>query len=93
MHGDHRIYVSTQLDVARSGEISRDAELLGGRAQAEHIYDRRYHAAARLYLESVRPAECATLIVDNDDLASPRLRTPPRDDYGSFPATFVGNDP
>jgi uridine kinase len=82
MHWDHRIYVSTHLDVARSRGISRDAELLGGRSQAEDIYNRRYHAAARLYLESVRPAECATLIVDNDELASPRLRTPPREDHG-----------
>jgi uridine kinase len=50
--------------------------LLGDRSQAERSYDARYHAAARLYLESVRPEEHATLIIDNDDLASPRLRLP-----------------
>jgi uridine kinase len=76
MHWDHRVFVNTDLDVARSRGITRDAELLGGRSQAEHIYDKRYHAAARLYLESVHPAEHATLIVDNDDLAHPRLRLP-----------------
>jgi uridine kinase len=79
MHWDHRVFVNTRLDVARSRGTTRDSELFGGRSQAEQIYDTRYHAAARLYLESVHPAEQATLIVDNDDLANPGIRTPPGD--------------
>jgi uridine kinase len=71
---DHRIFVNTTLAVARARGTHRDAKQLGGLAQAELMYDLRYHAAARLYLDAVHPAEIATLVVDNDDLSKPGLR-------------------
>lgn len=70
---DHLIFVNTSLAVARSRGVCRDADRLGGQAAAERAFDERYHAASRIYLDTVRPAENATLIVDNDDLARPRL--------------------
>lgn len=75
-HWDHRVFVETSLAVARARGVARDAEQLGGAAEAESLYDERYHAAARLYLEQVRPGERATLVVQNDDPADPRLRFP-----------------
>lgn len=70
---DHRVFVDTELDVARSRGIDRDADRLGGREEASRAYDLRYHAACRLYLDTVRPKETATLVVVNDDPSRPRL--------------------
>lgn len=72
---DHRIYVDTSLDVARTRGAHRDTALFGGRARAEELYDARYHAACRLYLAEVDPARRATVVVANDDLAHPSVRT------------------
>jgi uridine kinase len=71
---DHRIFIDTDLAVARHRGTARDARQLGGLAKAEHMYDVRYHAAARRYLAAVDPAGRATLVVENTDLDSPRLR-------------------
>lgn len=71
---EHRIFVHTSLTVARARGLARDEAQLGGRVPAEEAYEQRYHAAARHYLDTVRPAGHATMIVDNDDLAHPRLR-------------------
>lgn len=76
-HWDHRIFVDTSLAVARARGLARDAEQLGGRAEAERLYGVRYHAAARIYFEAVQPRERATLVVHNDDLASPQLHLRP----------------
>ena len=71
---DHRIFIDTDLAVARHRGTHRDARQLGGLAKAEHMYDVRYHAAARRYLAAVDPAARATLVVENTDLRNPRLR-------------------
>jgi uridine kinase len=75
-HWDQRIFVDTSLAVARARGVARDAGQLGGRAEAESLYDERYHAAARIYLGAVRPHERATLVVQNDDPANPQLHFP-----------------
>jgi uridine kinase len=75
-HWDHRIYIDTDLDVARARGVARDSSLLGGPEQARRLYDVRYHAAARLYLKAVDPARCASVVVDNNDLDAPRLHSP-----------------
>jgi uridine kinase len=72
---DHRIFIDTDLAVARHRGIRRDAHQLGGLARAEHMYDVRYHAAARRYLSAVDPRAQATLIVENTTLEHPRLRS------------------
>lgn len=70
---DQRIFVDTDLSVARGRGLDRDADQLGGLADAERLYESRYHAAARLYLAAVNPAARATIVVDNNDLARPRI--------------------
>jgi len=72
-HWDHRIFVNTSFEVALSRGLARDTPLLGGAAAAGAAYEARYHAAARLYIEAVHPADSATIVVDNDNLESPRL--------------------
>jgi uridine kinase len=75
-HWDHRIFINTSFEVALDRGIAREAPLLGGVDIARTAYEDRYHAAARLYIDSVHPAERATIVVDNDDPDNPRLRTP-----------------
>ncbi|MGI8666002.1 MAG: uridylate kinase [Jatrophihabitans sp.] len=72
-HWDLVIFVDTSLALARARGVRRDAEQLGGRAAAEQLYDLRYHAAGRHYLQTVRPAERAAIVLANDDLAAPTL--------------------
>jgi uridine kinase len=73
-HWDYRIFVETTFEVARVRGVRRDADFLGGSREAAELYDIRYHPACRRYLESVRPAEEADVIVGNDDPARPSLR-------------------
>jgi uridine kinase len=74
-HWDQRIFVSTSFEVALARGVARDRSLLGGETAARTAYEARYHAAARLYIEAVHPADSATIVVDNDNLESPRLHT------------------
>ena len=71
---DEVVFVDTPFEVARDRGTRRDAELLGGLAQAEHSFDLRYHAASRRYLDEVQPAASATVVVGNTDVAQPVLR-------------------
>ena len=73
-HWDHRIFVNTSFEISLLRGIARDAAVLGGENQARAAYQARYHAAARLYIDAVHPADSATIVFDNDDLDRPRLR-------------------
>ena len=76
-HWDHVVFVRVALGTARARGTARDAEQVGGLAEAGRVYDARYHAAARIYLAEAAPERHATLIFDNNDLARPRLLAPP----------------
>jgi uridine kinase len=73
-HWDYRIFVNTSFDVALARGLARDSAALGGEEAARTAYQARYHAAARLYILDRRPADTASVIVDNDDLVAPGLR-------------------
>jgi uridine kinase len=73
-HWDHRIFVHTTFETALARGIVRDSPLLGGEEEVRHAYEVRYHAAARIYLDEVRPEECASVVVDNEDPLVPTLR-------------------
>lgn len=68
------MFLDTELSVARRRGIERDAAVLGGQAAVEELYDARYHAAARIYLAAVDPRARATIVVDNTELAMPRIK-------------------
>jgi uridine kinase len=72
-HWDQRIFVNTSFGVALARGIARDASALGGEAETKIAYESRYHAAARLYINQVHPAEGATIVIDNDNLEHPQL--------------------
>ena len=70
---DRRIFVATSFAAARHRAVVRDAELFGGAEATARIYEERYHAACRRYLEAVDPESLATYVVGNDDPLGPRL--------------------
>lgn len=71
---DAVIFVNTSFDEAMRRGIARDAEQFGGPAEAQQRYAHRYHAASRMYIDEVSPAQAADFILDNDDPSRPRLR-------------------
>jgi len=73
---DQRVFLDTDLNVARRRGLRRDSAALGGGTAAAELYDARYHAAARLYLAAVDPAARADIVVDNNDLVAPRIVRP-----------------
>ena len=72
-HWDDVVYVDASFAAARERGIRRDASMFGGVAQAADLYDARYHAAARLYLDEIHPAEHASIHLGNDNLDAPEL--------------------
>jgi uridine kinase len=67
------IFVNTSFDEALRRGIARDAAQFGGRAEAAKRYAHRYHAASRMYIDEVEPAQIADFIIDNDAPSRPRL--------------------
>jgi len=71
---DEVVFVDTDLDQARARGVARDRDLLGGALAADAAYTDRYHAACRIYLDEVRPAAQASILIDNNFLDQPVLR-------------------
>ncbi|RAS66823.1 gamma-glutamyl AIG2-like cyclotransferase [Lentzea atacamensis] len=71
---DEVVFVDTPFEVAHERGTRRDTELLGGLDQARRAFEQRYHAASRRYLDEVGPAESATVVLGNEDVANPVLR-------------------
>ncbi|GGM72296.1 uridine kinase [Lentzea pudingi] len=71
---DEVVFVDTPFAVARERGSRRDADLLGGLEKAQRAFDQRYHAASRRYLDEVGPADRASVVVGNEDVAHPVLR-------------------
>lgn len=72
---DRIVYLHSEFGAAHDRGVRRDEQLLGGRRAAAAIYRARYHAANRRYLDEVRPAASAHIVIDNTDPALPRLRS------------------
>jgi uridine kinase len=70
------IYLEVAFDVALARGAARDAVAFGGRDAAVEAFRLRYHAAGRRYLDEIDPRGRATIVVDNNDLAHPRLVRP-----------------
>jgi uridine kinase len=71
---DQVIWVDTGFDVAKARGARRDERHFGGLAQAEAAFDRRYHAASRIYLDDVDPRAQADIVLHNDDVENPVLK-------------------
>jgi uridine kinase len=59
-------------EVVRRAAV-RDRQLLGGADRVAVRYQRRYIPGQRIYLETVRPASIADVVIDNTDPARPIL--------------------
>jgi uridine kinase len=74
--------LSVYLDVSPAETLRRalvrDVELFGSEAVIRERYEHRYLPGQRLYRTTVRPAEVADVVVDNDDPTAPVIRKWPR---------------
>jgi len=62
-----RIFVHVELEESIRRGVARDGP------ERAHLYRRRFAPGQRIYLDAVRPAERADVIVDNGDLERPIL--------------------
>jgi uridine kinase len=51
----------------------RDVESMGSRPEVAARYERRYLPGQALYRQDAAPADHADIVVDNSDLAAPRV--------------------
>lgn len=70
---DLRIWLDIPPELSLRRGIERDAEMEGGREEAERLHRDRYHAAEQLYVAEVDPVALADLVIDNTDLAAPTV--------------------
>ncbi len=73
---DYRVFVNVPFEVALQRAMSRDRSLLGSPEAVQLRYLQRYIPGQRLYIQTVHPQERADVIVENNDLAHPRLVFP-----------------
>lgn len=70
---DLRIWLEVGFDEVLRRGTARDEAWMGSAEQAEARYHSKYIPGEQRYLDEVRPAERAALVVDNRDPAAPRL--------------------
>jgi uridine kinase len=68
---------SVFLDVSTEESVARCAVRDGADPDLSHPSNRRYVKGQRLYLTQCRPASHASVVVDNQELSSPRLVSAP----------------
>jgi uridine kinase len=69
---DYRIWLEVGAGESLRRGIARDAAREGA-AEAERVHRDRYHAAEAIYQAEVNPLPAADLIIDNSDIAAPRI--------------------
>lgn len=69
---DFRVWLDVDPDQALARGIARDAPR-EGLEEATRLHRDRYHAAELIYLAEVDPVARADVVIDNRDLANPRL--------------------
>ena len=76
MHWDLRILVDIDPAIARSRALARDTGVIGEADVVERKYKVRYDPAWQIYEELEHPASKADIVIDNSEIACPRLRKP-----------------
>jgi uridine kinase len=64
---DFSIFVNVEFAVALARAERRDRDLFGSADEVRRRYQERYVPGQRLYLNSARPQEWASVVVDNND--------------------------
>ena len=67
------VYVDVDFDVVLRRGIERDQAWMGSAALTESRYRTKYIPGERMYVEQVRPAARADVVVDNRDPSAPVL--------------------
>ncbi len=67
------IFLRTSFEAAERRGVARDADHLGGEANARMAFRDRYHAAQRRYVDECDPERAADVVVDVEDPADPWL--------------------
>ena len=70
---DLTIFVESSEKISEERGVNRDAVRLGGLAEARQLYANRYRPAFNLYEKLCKPRLSADVVIENDDLDSPRL--------------------
>lgn len=70
---DLRIWVEIDPELSVRRGVARDTALEGGAAHAEALHRDRYLIGETIYIDDVDPASRADIVVDNADLATPRI--------------------
>lgn len=70
---DEVIFLEVDREVGAVRGIERDAHQFDGREAARAAYASRYMRACDIYVAEERPAERATIVIDNNDVHKPRL--------------------
>ena len=73
---DLRIWVEIDAELSVRRGVERDAAIDGGVEAAEALHRDRYLVGEMLYIEEVDPRSFVEVIVDNTDIARPRLVRP-----------------
>jgi uridine kinase len=74
---DYRIWLEVDPEIAARRGITRDAAA-EGLEEASRVHRGRYAVAEQLYRTEVKPLTRASVVIDNTDLARPRILTSPR---------------
>ena len=71
---DLRVWLDVPARLSMKRGVERDAEMEGGRAEAERLHRERYHAAEQVYIAEVDPIARADVRIDNTTIAAPIRR-------------------
>jgi uridine kinase len=76
------VFLDVSPDEAVRRAVERDAELFGGATEVRDRYRRRYLPGQQIYRAAASPESTADVVIDNTDLARPRVLSWP----GGFPS-------
>lgn len=70
---DEVIFLEVAREIATMRGINRDTPQFGSQRAARAAYEIRYMAACDIYAAEERPADRASIVIDNNDIEAPRL--------------------
>jgi uridine kinase len=72
-HWDFSIFVSADFEITVKRAEERDLDLFGSVSNVRLRYEQRYVPGQRLYLSEVQPARWASIVINNNNPALPRI--------------------
>jgi uridine kinase len=72
-HFDYSVFVRAEFSTTIARAAARDVHVSGSADAVRRRYQERYIPGQQLYLERAQPERWASLVLDNDNLAKPRI--------------------